>query len=143
MSYRRLLLVGAVIVPVLSLSACVDRGQADTKLAVACRAAVEALLYEGQKIDEVKEVRSTPSPVGPDYRHISLITLTQDGFLQAESQYDCIFQESFGFMKQNYTASIHQVQMEDRTIGQAGDEVLGSVDEFVKLEEAVRAALYQ
>lgn len=42
-----------------------------------------------------------------------------------------------------YTAAIYQVIMDERVVGGAGSEILGSAQEFIKLNDAVRKALYE
>lgn len=128
---------------VLTLSGCVNRTQADAKLSRACEAAVNTILDDTQRIDKVKSATFTGSPVGPDFRHVTIHTIMLDGWLETDYDYDCIFQEGFGFLNSGYTASIHQVKTEDRIIGKSGNEISGDFDDFVKLTDAVRKALYE
>jgi len=127
----------------LVLSGCVSREQADAKLARACEAAVNVFLDEDQQIGEVKNATFSGSPVGTDYRHVTIHTITMDGWIEAENDYDCVFQEGFGFMSMGYTASIYQVTVHDQTVGKSGNEILGTASDHMKLNEAVRAALYE
>ncbi len=140
---RQKLLTILPLMTLLALTGCVNREQADAKLARACAAAVNTILYEGQRIDEVRDSTSTPSPEGPDFRHITIHTIMGDGWLETENDYECIFQEGFGFLNSNYTASIYQVRTPERTIGKAGDEIMGSAQDFIDLTNAVREALYE
>ena len=103
----RLLLV---IIALIGLSGCVSREQADARLAKGCQAGVQALLPEGLTIDRIKETSFAPSPEGQGLRHVTITTVTLDGWLETEKVYECIFEESFGFLKTNHTASIYQVR---------------------------------
>lgn len=126
-----------------ALTGCVNREQADTKLGNACKAAVNQFLGEGRKIDRIESIHASPAPVGPGYRHVELNTITIDGWLEEEDKYECIFEESFGFMKMNYTASFYQLRIEDQMIGKSGNEIVGSAQDFMKITDAVREALYE
>jgi len=126
----------------MALTGCVNREQADAKLAKACEAAVNVFLVDGQRIDKVKGSTATASPEGPDMRHITIQTIMMDGWIEAENNYECVFQEGFGFLNSGYTASIYQVKVGDTVVGKSGNEVLGTAEEHMKLNEAVRKALY-
>lgn len=127
---------------VLMLSGCMSREQADAKLAKACEAAVNAFLDETQRIDNIKDATFSGSPVGPDYRHVTIHTIMIDGWLETEYDYECIFQEGFGFLNSGYTASIYQVNTGETIIGHSGNQILGDAEEHIKLNNAVREALY-
>lgn len=131
------------LICVLALTGCVNREQADAKLAKACEAAVNAFLGEGQRIDKVNGSTATASPEGPDMRHVTIHTIMMDGWIEAEYDYECIFQEGFGFLNSGYTASIYQVKIGEDVIGKSGNEILGNADDHMKLNEAVRKALYE
>ncbi len=128
---------------VLALSGCVNREQADAKLSKACEAAVTVFLAEGQKIDKVKSADFTASPEGPDMRHVTIHTIMMDGWIEAENDYECIFQEGFGFLNSGYTASIEQVKVGETVVGRAGGEILGGAEDHMKMNDAVRKALYE
>lgn len=131
------------ILCVLALSGCINREQADAKLAKACEAAVNAFLPEGQRIDKIKDATYSASPQGPDFRHVKIHTVMMDGWLETEYDYECTFQEGFGFLNSGFTASIYQVNTGETVIGKAGNEVLGTAEDHMKLNEAVRKALYE
>ena len=128
---------------VLIVTGCMSREQADAKLAKACEAAVNVFLVDGQRIDKVNNATFSGSPVGPDFRHVTIHTAMIDGWLEAEYDYDCTFQEGFGFLNSGYTASIYNVNVDGRIIGKSGSEILGEAEDHMKLNEAVRAALYE
>ena len=127
---------------VLTLSGCVSREQADAKLAKACAAGVNVFLSDGQEIDKIVETKSSPSPIGQGYRHITLIATVKNDWLEQNHTYECDFDESFGFMNANYTASIERLDAEGTIIGRAGGQILGDAQDFIKLTEAIRKALY-
>lgn len=131
-----LILIGA-------LSGCVTREQADQKLVKGCQAGVNALLTDGMKIDRVKDTSLSPSPEGQGLRHVKMTTITMDGWLETEKTYECIFEESFGLFNMNYTASIYQLRTGEATYGKAGEEIMGSAEDFIKLTDAIRKAMYE
>jgi hypothetical protein len=126
-----------------SLTGCVSREQADAKLAKGCAAGANSLLPEGQTIGEIVSKTSTPSPEGPDYRHITIKVKQMDGWLEGDGTYECTFQESFGFLKNNYTGSLYQLKIGDKVYGKAGNEIMGTAEDFLKITDAVRDAMYK
>jgi len=131
------------LICLVALTGCVNREQADARLARACAAGVTALMPEGSRIDRVSRHRATASPVGPAYRHITITGIYVDGWLEDENEYECTFEESFGFLNSGYTASIYQVKIDDMVIGGAGGDILGDAQDFIKLTNAVRKSLYE
>lgn len=120
-----------------------NQGISDSKLANACKAAAEVLLPEGQRIDKLKNFTASPSPEGPDFRHITIHTIMIDGWLEAEYDYECVFQEGSGLFKTAKNAAIHQVLIDGQIYGKAGNEILGTPQEHIRLNEAVRKVLYE
>src|SRR3982750_3405467 len=98
----------AILSCALLLSGCVSREEADAKLAHACRAGVQALLPENLKIDHLTGHEASKSPEGNDMRYIKIKTVTIDGMLEEDKEYECIFEEQFGLMNMDYTASVYQ-----------------------------------
>lgn len=131
------------ILSALLLAGCVSREQADEKLAKACAAGVNLFLPEGQEVDRIVSKDFTPSPIGPDYRHVTLTAFVKGDWLEQEHKYECDFQEGFGFMNSGYTASIERLDAEGTVIGRAGGEILGDAQDFIRLTEAIRKALYE
>lgn len=127
----------------LALSGCVDREYADNTLKKGCLAGINALLPEGSELKEVIDIKFEPSPVGPDFRHVEIKALEMDGWLEEETSYKCVFQESFSFMNKTHTASIYQIRIGDRLVGKSGNEIVGTVEDFTKLTDAMREAMYE
>lgn len=140
MRFFRFLLLG---VCALSLSACVNRQQADDLLVKGCMAGVGALLPEGEKVGQVKDKSFSPSPEGPNLRYVKITTSPMDGWMEESSTYECTFEETFGFMNTNYVASIYQIRLGDQIYGKSGNEIQGSFDDFIKLTDAIRKAMYE
>lgn len=131
------------VLAALSLTGCVNRQQADAKLAKGCAAGVAALLPEGQSLGEVISKESSPSPEGAHYRHVTIKVKQMDGWLEGDGTYECTFEENFGFMNSNYTGSIYQLKVGEKVYGKAGGEILGTADDFIKITEAIRKAMYE
>lgn len=135
--------VFALLFCALSLSACVSREQADEKLARACAAGVSAILPEGQEIGPIGERKFTPAADGPNMRHVALTVKMDDGWIEDNTTYECVFDENFGFMKASYAASLHNLKAGDQIFGKSGDQISGDAQDFIKLTDAVRKALYE
>lgn len=126
----------------LTLTGCVNREQADATLAKGCAAGVASLLPEGTTLGDVRKSEFSASPEGPNTRHVTITAVTMDGYLEQEATYECIFEESFGFMNASHTASIYQVRVNGQIYGKSGNQIQGSFDDFVKLTDAIRKAMY-
>lgn len=126
-----------------ALTGCVSREQADAKLAKACEAGVMALLPEGQDIGKVAGSTFTASVEGQGMRHVALKFEHQDGWIEESTVYECTFEESFGPMKNNFTASLYNLKMGEQSYGKFGNEILGDAQDFMKLTDAIRKALYE
>lgn len=131
-----------LLLPLL-LAGCVSREDADAKLARGCEAGVKSIMPEGHDIASVKERRFGPAVQGRGFRHVTLVALETGDWLEVEREHECIFEESFGFMNMGYTASIYQIRTEGKIIGKEGRDILGSTEDFIKLTDAVRRALYE
>lgn len=127
----------------LTLSGCVDRKQADDKLAKACAAGVGAILPEGTTLGKVVSNEFQPGAEVPSARLVKMKAVEMDGWLEVEKDYQCVFEEKFGLFNMNHTASIYQIRTPDQVIGKSGAEILGDAQVFIKLTEAVRKALYE
>lgn len=124
------------------LSGCVSRDQADATLAKGCEAGVAALLPPERRIERITEKKFSPSPEGVGMRRVMLKAIENDGFLEVESEFECVFEESFGLFNMNHTGSIYQVRTGDRVIGRSGNEIMGDAQDFIKLTDAIRDAMY-
>jgi hypothetical protein len=127
----------------LSLTGCVSREQADEKLAKGCAAGISALLPEGETLGNITAKKFTASPDGPNMRHVDLTVKREDGWIEEDVAYECTFEESFGFMSKNFTASLYQLRIGDQVYGKAGNQILGDAQDFIKLTDAIRAAMYE
>lgn len=126
----------------LLLGGCVDRETADKKLISACSAGVSAFLPEGRTISGTKgEFKSNDEKLGAGYRRVAVKYMISDGFAEEEKEYSCIFMENFGPLQMSYSASIYQLKMDDKTIGQEGYSIVGSMEDMAKLTEAVEKVL--
>lgn len=127
---------------VFTLSGCVSREDADATLKLGCVAGIKALLPDGTEMGDIQEIAFEHSPIGNDFRHIGIKAIQDDGWLQEEKQYVCIFQENFGMFNSHHTASIHQIRIgEDKIVGKVGNDIIGTPDEFLKLTEAIRVSM--
>ena len=141
MKLPQLLMMG---IAVLSLNACVSREQADAKLAEGCKAGISVLLPEDQEIKDIVSTEFTPATEGPSHRHVTIITTLENDWLEEEHEYTCVFEESFGLFKMNHTGAIVKLDTNDgRVFGKAGGEILGGAQDWIKITNAVRVAMYE
>ena len=130
------------LLSLLLLTGCVSRQQADAMLERGCAAGVNALMKDGRKIGKVLDTGFQVSPEGQGFRHVDLTVTLADDWLESKNHYDCVFEESFGFLNMNYTASIYQIRIGSDVYGKAGGQILGTAEDFIKLTDAIRAAMY-
>ncbi|MGB4108078.1 MAG: hypothetical protein WBK55_09850 [Alphaproteobacteria bacterium] len=125
---------------VLVLTGCISREQADKRMENGCAAGAEAFMEEGHKIKQVKDRIFRDSPeLGKGYREIRLVIVDSDGWYDADKEIRCIFAENFNFV--GHTATIYQLKMDDKTWGKEGNEILGSMDDHLKLTEIVEQGM--
>lgn len=127
----------------LSLGACVSREQADEKLVRGCEAGIVALLPEGQEIGTITDKHLTPAADGPNMRHVSLTVKKDDGWIEENTTYECVFEENFGFLKTSHTASLYNLRIGDQIYGKSGGQIVGEAQDFIKLTDAIRKAMYE
>ena len=132
----------AILACVLVLTGCVQRGQADERLARGCAAAAEMFLDDGFRIKEItnKTFRDDPD-LGKGYRQVTLSAVETDRWLDVDKEYRCIFVEEFGFLNSTHTATIYQVKVNGETYGREGDQILGSFEDQLRLTETVEQAM--
>lgn len=122
------------------LTGCMSREQADMRLQNGCAAGAAIFMEEGHKIKEVKDHIFRDSPdLGRGYREIRLTVVDSDGWYDADKEIRCIFAENFNFL--GHTATIYQLKMDEKTWGKEGNEILGSMDDHLKLTETVEQGM--
>lgn len=126
---------------VIALAGCVSQEQADEKMKTGCKAAIEAMI-EPRTIKEVKsssgEVEDT---MGSVYRRIKLNYVENDDFADTEHQGSCLFSEQWGMFKSSHAAMLEQVVYNDTLIGKKDGNIQGDMNDFMKLNEKVNAAM--
>lgn len=132
-----------ILLCLLALGGCVSREQADAKLARGCEAGVKAILPEGYSVARIESTEFSPATQGTGYRHVTLKAVELDGWLETPKEYECVFEESFGFLSANHTAAIYQIRAGDKVVGKSGREIIGETEDFLKLTEAIRRAMYE
>ncbi|MCB9983888.1 MAG: hypothetical protein H6861_09505 [Rhodospirillales bacterium] len=126
------------------MTGCVDRETADARLIKGCKAGIEAFLYEGDRVEKiVSKTLRTPTGLGSGYREVMLNATITDGFHPHDEDYTCIFMEEFGPFQMSHRASIYNIDLGGRIIGQKGYEIQGNLKDMQKLTKAVNDALKQ
>lgn len=132
-----------LLMVLLVLTGCVSRQQADTKLAAACQAAVEVFLPEGTTVKTIKDKKYKNGVHGNGYRDVTLSAVETDGWADIDKTYNCTFEERFGPLGLNYTASFYGLSFDDRSYGKIGDDntIKGEIADIVKINQAVESAM--
>ncbi|MGH1404801.1 MAG: hypothetical protein ACRBDL_11210 [Alphaproteobacteria bacterium] len=127
---------------VILLCSCVTRDQADKRLEAGCRAAAEMFIDSDFFVKKIKRVTSKPSAeFGAGYRDITIFAVESDNWLDLDKEYKCTFAEEFGLLNATYQASLYQVHVNDKTYGKKGDQILGDIEDHLKLVKAVQDAM--
>ena len=127
----------------LLLAGCISREEADMRLQRGCAAGAELFLEDGHKVKEVKDhiFRDNPD-LGPGYREVRLTFVDSDGWYDSDKEVRCIFEDSLNFFGLlGHTATIYQLKMDDKVWGMEGKEILGSMQDHLKLTETVEQGL--
>lgn len=119
------------------LSGCVNRDQADVKLANACRAGIDALVDGKGTISEVKDTKFSSSTLGKNMRQVQLVTVVKDDWLETDTIYECIFNETFGPFGLTYSANLHNISTGDEVYGFVDGTLVGTIADFTRLTEAM------
>lgn len=128
----------------LCLSACVTQEQADTKMFKGCEAAIGAMIAP----TTVKEVKTRTGEdektLGSVYRRIKLGYVEQGDFAETVKEGSCLFSQQWGMFKTTHAALLEQVTYNGTLMGKNKDgNIEGSMDQFLKLNEKVDAAMAQ
>lgn len=129
----------------LTLTACVSQEDADVKMAKGCVAGVNALISEdGREISEVKSREySSKNVEGSLHRQIVVEAVEKDGWLELDKEYNCLFAQQWGLFKMFHKALLVQITVDNATYGKKDGEIIGGIEEFLKLTGAVDQAMNQ
>lgn len=127
------------------LSACVPQEQADIKMAKGCAAGVNALLSaQGKEIGDIKVQRYADEQAeGGLHRRITLEAVEQDGWLELDKTYRCLFAEDWGLFKSSHMAIMIQIEVDDAFYGKKNGSIQGSLEDFMKLSNTIEKAMGQ
>lgn len=129
-----------LILSSLALSACIDREQSDRRLALGCAAGAETFIAEGFEVKEIKDQKFRNDPaLGEGYREVTLTVVETDGWHEGEETYQCIFAEESGLT--GYRASLYQLRFRDEVYGKEGDKILGTLNDWLNLSDAVETKM--
>jgi hypothetical protein len=130
-------------VSALALSGCVSQEQADAKMFVGCEAAVKAMIAPTE-IKEVKSKTAVPEKaMGSVYRRVTLKYTQAGDFAESEKEGSCLFSEQWGMFKSNHTSMLEQVVYNGTLLGKKDGNIEGDMNQFLKLNESVDAAMSQ
>lgn len=133
-----------IILPCLFLlGACVNREQADEKLAKACVAGAQAFMPENFEVQGTGKAHFDYSQAqGRGFREVSVTVTQSDGWYTEDKEYKCVFAENMAPFGMSHSAEIMALSFDDQFYGRGEDGKLqGAMDDFVKLGKAVKAVL--
>ena len=123
------------------LSACISPDQADAKMQRGCIAGIKSLI-EPKEILETKSVNfSNELLTDGMYRRATFKVMEQDGWAELEKEYSCLFLEQWGPLKTSHTASLMQVDLGGKIVGNKDGKLVGELEDFLKLTRVVDAAM--
>ena len=132
-----------ILLSCLALSACVTQDQADVKMAKGCAAGIDSLI-EPKKIKEIKAQRfANEQAEGGLHRRITLEILEEDGWMELDQEYSCLFMQEWGLFKSSHRALIVQVKIDDQIYGKKDGQIIGGIDDFLALANVVDIAMGQ
>lgn len=131
-----------LIISTLALTGCIDRQAADQRLIKACKAAINAFVSEGEKIESItSETIRNHAKLGKGHRELVLDVAITDGYHPYDATHSCIFFEEFGPFNMSHRVSIYQLNYGGKIIGQENYQIQGSLEDMTKLTDAVDSAL--
>ena len=140
---NRFLRFSGALLMAAALSGCSDhREDHDAILGRACLAGVIAMLPQGKELDHVVEAHFSPDDVEGSMRKVVLHTMTKDGWLQTEEDYECLFEEGSAFLFFGYSADIVRLKTPETLYGRQGDTLAGSVEDNTRLQNATSKAIH-
>ncbi len=135
------ILIALTSVSMIALSGCVSQEQADAKMIKGCEAAVGAMIAP-RTIKEVKASSGVDEKtMGSVYRRIKITYVENDDFAESERPGSCLYSQQWGMFKSSHTALLEQVTYNDQLIGKKDGNIEGDMNEFLKLNEKVDAAM--
>ena len=127
----------------LSLTACGSKQEAEAKLARGCEAALKVMLDKPDYTRQIDKVTGTSFGMSEGYRLVTLkaITKPKESGSEMEESFDCKFQETQMFNYIRWSADLVQLKIDDTIYGSSGGEIYGSVEDQIKLTNAVTNAM--
>jgi hypothetical protein len=112
-------------------------------LVKACTAVAKTMLDQDQTLAPLQSTTLTTDFVDTyQMRRVALKFGTADDPDDAV-HYECLFEETFGFLNTSYTASLYRITNGEKTIGKKGGEIEGDLQDFIKLQDTTGAILHQ
>ena len=127
----------------IALSGCVTQEQADAKMIKGCQAAVAAMI-EPVVIKDVKASTAAPEKtMGSVYRRVKVSYTEQGDFAETVKEGSCLFSEQWGMFKSTHASMLEQVVYNGTLLGKKDGNIEGDMNQFLKLNESVDAAMSQ
>lgn len=131
-------------VSALTLSGCVTQQQADEKMFKGCEAAISAMIAPASFKDVKTRTGADEKMLSSTFRRIKITYTEQGDFAESEKEGSCLFSQDWGMFKSSHAAMLEQVKYNDTMLGKnAEGKIEGSMDDFLKLNEKVDAAMAQ
>jgi uncharacterized lipoprotein NlpE involved in copper resistance len=130
-------------VSVLALAGCVDQQQADAKMGEGCKAAIAAMI-EPKRLLETKSINYADEKTeGSIYRRIVVRAIEKDGWVEIEKEYKCLFAQQWGLFKSSHTALLEQLSVGEQFYGKKDGKIIGSIEDFMRLNSKADTAMGQ
>lgn len=128
----------------LLVTGCSSREEADQKIARGCEAGVKVLLDKQEYDRQIASIKNKTFSSETLGRKVTLDTVVKNkGYgYEADESFSCTFSEEYSFGFIAYKASLMQIKIGDTTFGLEGGQVLGDMEDYMKLTGAVEAAMH-
>ena len=130
-------------VSVLSLTACVNQEQADAKMITGCESAIATMIEPTTVKNYTASSAEDEKTMGSVYRRIKISYIENDDFAEMTKEGSCLYSQQWGMFKGSHTALLEQVVYNDTLIGKKDGIIEGDMNQFLKLNEKVDAAMSQ
>ena len=137
----KILTLALVTASTLTLSACVTQEQADEKMITGCKAAVSAMIEPRTVKTFTANSGEDEKTMGSVYRRIKLTYIENDDFAEMPHEGSCLYSQQWGMFKSSHAAMLEQVVYNDQLIGKKDGNIQGDMNQFMKLNEKVDAAM--
>jgi len=128
---------------VAGLAGCVDRDEANAKLALSCQKGVSFLLDEYVTIKSVHNTSFTKVADKNDGDvRVTLDVVVDDNHLDIDRSFSCNFIEKTGFLNNSHSANITQIDMGNGEVyGRKDGKIIGGMNKWLNITKEAESVL--